>query len=204
MVEHGYGRPEDLTHCEESGCIDGADPAAVSDRAKTRGLPQIGTLGSGNHFLEVQYVERVFDPESAQVMGLNPDQVVVLIHSGSRGFGHQVCTDYLADMGEAMRRYQIELPDRQLACVPVHSREGQAYLGGMRASANFAWANRQGITHFSREAFKRIFGGDGAPQRSDTRVPRLAPGSAGRLSLLRPARADPRVHGDGVLRARRG
>jgi len=161
MVEHGYGRPEDLTHCEESGCIDGADPAAVSDRAKTRGLPQIGTLGSGNHFLEVQYVERVFDPESAQVMGLYPDQVVVLIHSGSRGFGHQVCTDYLADMGEAMRRYQIDLPDRQLACVPVHSREGQAYLGGMRASANFAWANRQGITHFSREAFKRIFGEGG-------------------------------------------
>jgi tRNA-splicing ligase RtcB len=158
MVEHGYGRPEDLTHCEESGGIDGGDPAAVSDHAKKRGLPQIGTLGSGNHFLEVQYVERVFEPEIAQALGLYEDEVVILIHSGSRGLGHQVCTDYLREMGEAMQRYRIDLPDRQLACVPVNSREGQAYLGGMRAAANFAWANRQGITHFTREAFKRIFG----------------------------------------------
>ncbi len=157
IVEHGYGRPEDLTHCEESGAIDGADPSGVSDHAKKRGLPQLGTLGSGNHFLEVQFVERVFEPEIAQLMGLYENEVVVLIHSGSRGLGHQVCTDYLRDMGEAMRRYDINLPDRQLACVPVHSREGQAYLAGMRASANFAWANRQGITHFTRQAFKRIF-----------------------------------------------
>ncbi len=158
MVEQGYGRPEDLTHCEESGAIDGADPSAVSDRAKKRGLPQIGTLGSGNHFLEVQYVERIFEPEIAQTLGLYENEIVVLLHSGSRGLGHQVCTDYLRDMDEGMRRYGINLPDRQLACVPVHSREGQAYLGGMRASANFAWANRQGITHFTRQAFKRIFG----------------------------------------------
>ncbi len=158
MVEHGYGRPEDLIHCEESGTIKGGDPSAVSDRAKNRGLPQIGTLGSGNHFLEVQYVERIFEPEIAQFMGLYENQIVVLIHSGSRGLGHQVCTDYLRDMGEAMRRYGIDLPDRQLACVPVHSPEGQAYLAGMRAAANFAWANRQGITHFTRQAFKRIFG----------------------------------------------
>jgi len=157
IVEHGYGRPEDLTHCEESGAIDGAEPSRVSDHAKKRGLPQLGTLGSGNHFLEVQLVERVFEPEIAQLMGLYENEVVVLIHSGSRGLGHQVCTDYLRDMGEAMRRYDINLPDRQLACVPVHSREGQAYLAGMRASANFAWANRQGITHFTRQAFKRIF-----------------------------------------------
>jgi len=157
-VEHGYGRPEDLTHCEESGGIDGGDPAAVSDHAKKRGLPQIGTLGSGNHFLEVQYVERVFEPEIAQALGLYEDEVVILIHSGSRGLGHQVCTDYLREMGEAMQRYRIDLPDRQLACVPVNSPEGQAYLGGMRAAANFAWANRQGITHFTRQAFKRIFG----------------------------------------------
>lgn len=157
-VEHGYGRPEDLTHCEESGGIEGGDPAAVSDHAKKRGLPQIGTLGSGNHFLEVQYVERIFEPEIAQALGLYEDEVVILIHSGSRGLGHQVCTDYLREMGEAMQRYRIDLPDRQLACVPVNSREGQAYLGGMRAAANFAWANRQGITHFTREAFKRIFG----------------------------------------------
>jgi tRNA-splicing ligase RtcB len=158
MVEHHYGRAEDLTTCEESGAIDGADPAAVSDRAKKRGLPQIGTLGSGNHFLEVQYVERVFEPEIAQTLGLFENEIVVLIHSGSRGLGHQVCTDFLRDMDEGMRRYGINVPDRQLACVPVHSKEGQAYLGAMRAAANFAWANRQGITHFTRGAFKRIFG----------------------------------------------
>jgi tRNA-splicing ligase RtcB len=158
MVANDYGRPEDLETCEEAGAIDGADPRAVSDRAKKRGLPQLGTLGSGNHFLEVQYVERTFAPDAAQVLGLTEGQVVVLIHSGSRGLGHQVCTDYLRDMDEGMRRYSIKLPDRQLACVPVHSKEGQEYLAAMRASANFAWANRQGITHFTRGAFRRIFG----------------------------------------------
>jgi len=158
MVEKGYGYPEDLTHCEENGAIDGGDPRAVSDHAKKRGLPQIATLGSGNHFLEVQYVQRVFEPEIAQALGLYENEAVVLIHSGSRGLGHQVCTDYLREMGSAMQRYHIDLPDRQLACVPVNSPEGKAYLAGMRASANFAWANRQGITHFTREAFKRIFG----------------------------------------------
>jgi tRNA-splicing ligase RtcB (3'-phosphate/5'-hydroxy nucleic acid ligase) len=158
MVEHGYGEPNDLTHCEEAGAIDSADPEAVSDRAKKRGLPQAGTLGSGNHFLEVQYVERVEDPRIAQALGLYENEIVVLIHSGSRGLGHQVCTDYLRDMDEGMRRYGISVPDRQLACVPVHSREGQLYLGAMRAAANFAWANRQGITHFTRGAFQRIFG----------------------------------------------
>jgi tRNA-splicing ligase RtcB len=165
MAEHGYGRAEDLTHSEESGAIDGADPGAVSDHAKKRGLPQIGTLGSGNHFLEVQYVERVFDPSRAEALGLYENEVVVLIHSGSRGLGHQVCTDYLREMGTAMRRYDIDLPDRQLACVPVKSPEGQAYLAAMRAAANFAWANRQGITHFTRQAFKRIFG-----EREELRV----------------------------------
>jgi tRNA-splicing ligase RtcB len=165
MVEHGYGEPDDLVACEEQGAIDGADAGAVSDRAKKRGLPQIGTLGSGNHFLEVQYVEQVYEPEIAQALGIYQDEVVVLIHSGSRGLGHQVCTDYVRDMGDAMRRYQIEVPDRQLACVPVHSREGQDYLGAMRSAANFAWANRQGITHFTRQAFKRIFG-----QREHLRV----------------------------------
>jgi tRNA-splicing ligase RtcB (3'-phosphate/5'-hydroxy nucleic acid ligase) len=158
MVRNGYGEPADLEHCEENGAIDGADPAAVGDRPRQRGLAQVGTLGSGNHFLEVQYVERVFEPEIAQRLGLYENEVVVLIHSGSRGFGHQVCTDYLREMDPAMRRYKLELPDRQLACVPANSPEGQAYLGAMRASANFAWANRQGITHFTREAFKRIFG----------------------------------------------
>jgi tRNA-splicing ligase RtcB (3'-phosphate/5'-hydroxy nucleic acid ligase) len=158
MVAHDYGSPEDLETCEEAGTIDGADPRAVSDRAKKRGLPQLGTLGSGNHFLEVQYVERIFETDAAQVLGLTVGQVVVLIHSGSRGLGHQVCTDYLRDMDEGMRRYGIKLPDRQLACVPVHSKEGQEYLAAMRAAANFAWANRQGITHFTRGAFSRIFG----------------------------------------------
>jgi len=158
MVEHGYGHGEDLTHCEESGAIDGADPAATSDQAKKRGLPQIGTLGSGNHFLEVQYVEQIFEPQIAQALGLYENEIVVLIHSGSRGFGHQVCTDSLRDMDAGMRRYGIDLPDRQLACVPVKSPEGEEYLAAMRASANFAWANRQGITHFTRGAFKRIFG----------------------------------------------
>jgi tRNA-splicing ligase RtcB len=118
----------------------------------------VGTLGSGNHFLEVQYVEQIFDPVVAQTLGLYPNEIVMLIHSGSRGLGHQVCTDYLRDMDAGMRRYGIEVPDRQLACVPVHSKEGQEYLAAMRASANFAWANRQGITHFARQAFKRIFG----------------------------------------------
>ncbi|HEV2248492.1 MAG TPA: RtcB family protein [Terriglobia bacterium] len=158
MVRNGYGEPADLEHCEENGAIDGADPAAVGDRPRQRGLAQVGTLGSGNHFLEVQYVERIFEPEIAQRLGLYENEVVVLIHSGSRGFGHQVCTDYLRDMDPAMRRYKLELPDRQLACVPANSPEGQAYLGAMGASANFAWANRQGITHFTREAFMRIFG----------------------------------------------
>jgi tRNA-splicing ligase RtcB len=158
MAEHGYGRADDLTHSEESGAIEGADSGAVSDHAKKRGLPQVGTLGSGNHFLEVQYVERVFDPSRAEALGLYENEVVVLIHSGSRGLGHQVCTDYLREMGTAMRRYHIDLPDRQLACVSVKSPEGQAYLAAMRAAANFAWANRQGITHFTRLAFKRIFG----------------------------------------------
>jgi tRNA-splicing ligase RtcB (3'-phosphate/5'-hydroxy nucleic acid ligase) len=165
MAEHGYGRAEDLTHCEESGAIEGADPAAVSDHAKKRGLPQVGTLGSGNHFLEVQYVERMFDPGRAEALGLYENEIVVLVHSGSRGLGHQVCTDYLREMGPAMHRYDIDLPDRQLACVPVKSPEGQAYLAAMRAAANFAWANRQGITHFTRQAFKRIFG-----EREELRV----------------------------------
>jgi tRNA-splicing ligase RtcB len=158
MAEHGYGRGEDLTHCEENGAIEGADPGMLSDHAKKRGLPQVGTLGSGNHFLEVQYVEQVFDPGRAEALGLYAGEVVVLIHSGSRGLGHQVCTDYLREMGPAMHRYGIDLPDRQLACVPVRSPEGEAYLAAMRAAANYAWANRQGITHFTRQAFKRIFG----------------------------------------------
>ena len=163
-VERSYGAAADVEFCEESGAMAGADPKTVSDRAKQRGRTQIGTLGSGNHFLEVQYVERVFEPETAAGFGLRPNQVVVLIHCGSRGLGHQVCTDFLKVMNEAMRRYSISLPDRQLACVPIRSEEAKNYLAAMAASANFAWANRQAITHFTRGAFRRIFG-EGAQLR---------------------------------------
>jgi len=163
-VEQGYGRDEDVEFCEESGQMAGANPDKVSRRAKERGRTQLGTLGSGNHFLEVQYVEKIFEPEIAQRFGLAENQVVVLIHCGSRGLGHQVCTDFLKVMGEAMRRYAIELPDRQLACVPIRSQEGKDYLAAMAAAANFAWANRQAITHFTRKSFAKIFG-DGAELR---------------------------------------
>jgi tRNA-splicing ligase RtcB len=158
MVENGYGDARDAEFAEARGALDDADPSRVSARAKQRGRPQIGTLGSGNHFLEIQWVEEIHDPEAARVLGLEKGQVVVLIHSGSRGLGHQVCTDYLAEMGAAMKRYDITLPDRQLACVPTQSPEGQAYLGAMRAAANFAWANRQGITHFLRKSVRKLFG----------------------------------------------
>jgi len=158
LVERGYGEAEDVEFCEESGQMDGADASKVSDRAKQRGRTQIGTLGSGNHFLEVQYVQKIFEPEIAERFGLKQGQVVVLIHCGSRGLGHQVCTDYLKVMNEAMRRYGITLPDRQLACAPSRSPEGRDYLAAMAAAANFAWANRQAITHFTRKSFAKIFG----------------------------------------------
>jgi len=158
MIDNGYGEPNDRLRAEERGRLSEADPAAVSARAKERGRPQIGTLGSGNHFLEVQYVEEIADADAARDMGLSEQQVVVLIHSGSRGLGHQVCTDFLSQMGAAMKKYDITLPDRQLACVPIQTPEGQSYLKAMRAAANFAWANRQAMMHFLRGSFKRIFG----------------------------------------------
>jgi tRNA-splicing ligase RtcB len=158
IVERGFGEAADLEFCEESGVMRGASSSRVSDRAKQRGRTQIGTLGSGNHFLEVQYVEKIFEPEIAESFGLRQNQVVVLIHCGSRGLGHQVCTDFLKVMNEAMPRYSIPLPDRQLACVPLRSPEAKDYLAAMAAAANFAWANRQAITHFTRGAFRRIFG----------------------------------------------
>jgi len=164
VVERGFGEQADLEFCEESGAMRGADARKVSDRAKQRGRMQIGTLGSGNHFLEVQYVEKILEPEIAEAFGLRVNQVVVLIHCGSRGLGHQVCTDFLKVMNEAMPRYSISLPDRQLACVPLRSSEAKEYMAAMAAAANFAWANRQAITHFTRGAFRRIFG-DGARLR---------------------------------------
>lgn len=157
-VRQGYGVEQDVVFAEESGCLAGADPDKVSAKAKERGRPQLGTVGSGNHFLEVQWVEQIHDEQAARVMGLELNQIAVLIHCGSRGLGHQVCTDYLAEMGAAMKRYQITLPDRQLACVPIRSPEGQAYLAAMRASANFAWANRQVILHFLRGSLEKLFG----------------------------------------------
>ncbi len=158
-VEHEFGVPEDLEVIEENGAMREADPGAVSDRARKRGAPQIGTLGSGNHFLEVQVVEEVYDTGAAEVYGIQgPGQVVVFFHTGSRGLGHQTCDDYLKVMEAASTRYDIHLPDRQLACAPVHSDEGRAYLAAMAGAANFAWANRQLITHWVRETFQTVFG----------------------------------------------
>ncbi len=158
-VEKGYGDQEDLELTEENGRLKGADPDQVSEKARKRGIPQLGTLGSGNHFLEIQMVEEIYDESAAGVFGVHQTgQVVILIHTGSRGFGHQVCDDYLKTMGPAVRKYGIELPDRQLACAPVKSAEGQAYLAAMACAANYAWANRQCITHWTRQALSSIFG----------------------------------------------
>jgi len=157
-VEQGYGEAEDLARIESHGALSGADLEAVSQKASERGRGQLGTLGSGNHFLEVQLVEEIHDPAAAGALGLFPEQVTVMIHTGSRGFGHQICTDYLQVMERAMRRYGIQLPDRQLACAPLASPEARQYLGAMRAAANFAFANRQCLSHWSREVFLRVFG----------------------------------------------
>ncbi len=158
VVNLGYGTEQDLLVTEAGGCLDGADPARVSDRAIKRGYDQCGTLGSGNHFLEIQVVDRILDSTAAQVMGLHEGQVTVLIHSGSRGLGYQVCDDYLATFKNAPKRYGFELPDWQLACAPVRSPEGQSYMGAMRAAANYAWCNRQLLTHQARLVFGQIFG----------------------------------------------
>src|SRR5918997_7020946 len=154
LVTRGYGETEDLENIESGGRLLGAEPDHVSDRAYERGVSQLGTLGSGNHFLEVQYIDEIYDEEAAQAFGLDLGQVTVLIHSGSRGLGHQVCQDYVERCMEAAERYEIELEDRQLAAAPIKSPEGRAYLGAMSAAANFAFANRQLITHFTRQAFE--------------------------------------------------
>lgn len=157
-VRQGFGSAIDLEFIEENGCIEGADPAAVSERAYERGVDQLGTLGSGNHFLEVGYVAQIFDEEAARVMGLFPGQVTVIIHTGSRGFGYQICDDYLVVMDRALAKYSIRLPDRQLACAPLRSPEGQQYLAAMRCGINFAFANRQIIAHNTRQAFAEAIG----------------------------------------------
>jgi len=158
-VEQGYGWKEDIDVTEEKGMLEGADPDAVSERAIKRGRPQIGTLGSGNHFLEIQVVDEIYDEEVARVFGIDHvGQVTIMIHSGSRGFGYQICDDYLIVMANAMRKYHISVPDRQLACAPVQSPEGQRYIAAMACAANYAWANRQAMAHWTREAFSRVFG----------------------------------------------
>ena len=157
-VEQGMGEEGDLLMSEEEGEMAGADPGAVSTKARKRGQGQLGTLGSGNHFVEVQVVDRVYGEEEAKVMGLAQGQIVVMIHSGSRGLGHQVCSDYTRRMVEAMGRYGIKLPDRQLAGAPFNSPEGRQYFGAMVAAANYAWANRQVLTHRVREALRKVMG----------------------------------------------
>jgi len=159
-VEAGYGVEADIEHCEGSGFIESADPAQVSDKARKRGKPQFGTLGSGNHFLEVQYVDKIYDPDVASTFGLEEGQVTIMIHCGSRGAGHQICTDHLRVLSQAVKKYGIDLPDKQLACAPAQSNEAQNYFKAMACGANYAWANRQVITHWTREVFERFFGKD--------------------------------------------
>jgi tRNA-splicing ligase RtcB len=155
-VEHGHGIAEDLDELEEGGCLEGAEPGEVSERALQRGRSQLGTLGSGNHFAEVQFVETVFDPVAASALGLFENQVVVMLHTGSRGLGHQVCTEFIETMQAIPERYGFELPDRQLCCAPLGSPEGKRYLGAMAAAANFAFANRQVMTDQVRRCFERV------------------------------------------------
>ncbi|MFA6610572.1 MAG: RtcB family protein [Candidatus Omnitrophota bacterium] len=157
VVDHGYGTAEDLESTEEHGAFKGADPAAVSERAYERGKDQSGTLGSGNHFLEVQVIDEIFDKEAAAEFGLHLGGVTVMIHSGSRGLGYQVCEDYTRSMVHCLSKYGIEVPDRQLACAPVKSPEAGQYLGAMRCAANYAWANRQCLMHLARKTFEKVF-----------------------------------------------
>jgi tRNA-splicing ligase RtcB (3'-phosphate/5'-hydroxy nucleic acid ligase) len=156
-VERGFGTAEDLDHIEEQGCIEGGDTDRISEKAMERGKAQLGTLGSGNHFVEVGYVAEIYDEAKAQVLGLWKDQVTIIVHTGSRGLGHQVCDDYIRVMLDAAKKYEIELPDVQLCCAPVHSPEGRRYLEAMACAANFAFTNRQMITHWVRETFEQVF-----------------------------------------------
>ena len=155
-VAQGYGSARDLEHIEENGCLSGAHPEAVSARALERGRPQLGSIGSGNHFVEVDYVAEIYDAEVAQALGMSLDQIMITIHTGSRGFGYQVCDDALQVMQKATAKYGIAIPDRQLCCAPLSSPEAQEYIGAMYSAANFAFANRQLITHLVRETFEDV------------------------------------------------
>lgn len=157
-VEKGLGTQDDLDCTEENGAMSGADPDAVSDRAYERGKAQSGTLGSGNHFLEVQVIDQLYDAKICDALNLDLGQITVMIHSGSRGLGYQVCEDYTRGMVQCLEKYNINLPDRQLSCAPVNSNEGREYLGAMKCAANYAWANRQCLMHLTRLAFERILG----------------------------------------------
>jgi tRNA-splicing ligase RtcB len=159
-VENGFGRPEDLERTEEHGALESALPETVSAHARKRGAPQMGTLGSGNHFLEVDVVDRIDDAAAADALGVFEGQMILQVHCGSRGFGHQVCSDWLKTMQRAAERAGIELPDKQLACAPLGTREAREYLGAMACAANYAWANRQTIMHLAIEALAGVFGGD--------------------------------------------
>lgn len=156
-VENGYGTQDDLECTEENGAISGADPEVVSERAYERGKAQSGTLGSGNHFLEVQVIDQLYDRDLCDTFGLDLGQITVMIHSGSRGLGYQICDDYVKGMIHCLQKYNINVPDRQLACAPVKSQEGQAYLAAMRCAANYAWANRQCLMYLTRKAFEKVF-----------------------------------------------
>jgi tRNA-splicing ligase RtcB len=157
-VERGYGVADDLECTEEQGAIAGADPAAVSERAYERGKAQSGTLGSGNHFLEVQVVDQIYDREACDAFGLTAGLVTVMIHSGSRGLGYQICDDFIRDLAPCLQKYKITVPDRQLVCAPVNSSEGKQYMAAMKCAANYAWANRQCLMYLTRCAFERVFG----------------------------------------------
>jgi tRNA-splicing ligase RtcB len=164
LVEEGYGEKEDIENCESGGRLDWADASTVSDHAKNRGRDQVGTLGSGNHFCELDKVDKIFDERVAKVFGLFKDQVIIFIHTGSRGLGHQVCTDYLREFIPLMlNKYKVKVPDREFACVPFNSPEGQRALAASAAAANYAWANRQMIAYFVRKAWKNILGEKAKP-----------------------------------------
>jgi tRNA-splicing ligase RtcB len=157
VIEQGYGWKEDIDHCEEMGCMKDAEPSKVSSTAKNRGVTQLGTLGSGNHFLEIQKVDKIYDPKTAKVFGIaHEGQVTVMIHCGSRGFGHQICSDYLRVMERAVYKYKIELPDRELACAPGTSDEAQDYYRAMACAVNYAFVNRQVIAHWVRQSFEHV------------------------------------------------
>lgn len=158
LIDKGYGRPEDAEHCEEGGKMPGANPNKVSNTAKKRGLSQLGTLGSGNHFLEIQKVDKIFNEKVAKAFGITHEgQVTVMIHCGSRGYGHQICSDYLRIMERAVHKYNIRIPDRELACAPGTSREAQDYYEAMACAVNYAFSNRQMITHWVRQSFEQVF-----------------------------------------------